>query len=126
MGDDELEVLASGDNGMCPTDFLRCPDDLNTLGILCAKPCSELGLDDAYCPVAGELGQLDDGELLCDEFKAELPPDTSGGEWNIGGDLCDFRRVGDRGEVTGESPEDADLCRDVMLRLPATQTRELL
>ncbi len=74
MGDEDVDVLASGDNGMSPTDFLRCPDDLNTLGILCPRPCNELGLEDGYCDVAGEFGQLDDGELPCD---AELPPETS-------------------------------------------------
>lgn len=98
---DELGVLASGDSGMCPTDFLRWPELRNGLGSLWASPCKELGREDEYC-VAGEFGQLEDGELLCDDM---VP--TSGGEWNMGGERCDFN-VGDRGDIDGESPDDAE------------------
>lgn len=78
-------VRASGDSGMLPADlrrgerYWRC-----SLG---ARPCSELGR--MWPEPAGELGTLEPGELLWDEF----PPTETGsgavrGEPSTGPRLC--------------------------------------
>ena len=68
-------VWASGDSGMLPADlrrgerYCRC-----SLG---ARPCRELG---RVCPEpAGELGTLELGELLCDEFPPPVHEQTDTG-----------------------------------------------
>lgn len=57
-------MWASGDSGMLPADLRR--GERYWRWSLGARPCRELG---RVCPEpAGELGTLELGELLCDEF----------------------------------------------------------
>lgn len=65
-------VWASGDSGMLPADLRR--GERYWRWSLGAKPWRELG---RVCPEpAGELGTLELGELLCDEFPPTLHRQT--------------------------------------------------
>lgn len=70
---------ASGDSGIWPHD-LRL-GDLDGWTSLCLRPCSVLGLVkwEECVKLAGELGTLEPGELLCDEY----PGDESEGERSL-------------------------------------------
>ena len=66
--------------------------------------------------LAGELGTLDPGELLCDELAVECG-DSEAGDHNprlVGGDFGDLDLVGEPGKL---SPDDSDLFSDTKLRL---------
>lgn len=66
-------MWASGDSGMLPADLRR--GERYWRWSLGARPCRELG---RVCPEpAGELGTLELGELLCDEF----PPTLDSRQW---------------------------------------------
>lgn len=68
-------VWASGDSGMLPADLRR--GERYWRWSLGARPCRELG---RVCPeLAGELGTLELGELLCDEFPPTLYKQTDKG-----------------------------------------------
>lgn len=64
-------VLASGESGMWPTDFLL--GEWNVCVSLCFRPWRELGRGKwgRWVELAGELGTLELGELLWEEFPVE-------------------------------------------------------
>ena len=96
MGDGE-GVRASGESGILCTDLRRLGDFVVCCCILCCNPCSERGRELKCAPIddaAGELGMLDDGELLLLELAVELAPPES--------EPDDHTRVcsgGDRGDM---------------------------
>lgn len=67
-------MWANGDSGMLPADLRR--GERYWRWSLGARPCRELG---RVCPEpAGELGTLELGELLCDEFPPTLDSRMNG------------------------------------------------
>lgn len=67
-------MWAKGDSGMLPADLRR--GERYWRWSLGARPCRELG---RVCPEpAGELGTLELGELLCDEFPPTLDSHMNG------------------------------------------------